>query len=155
MEQGQGGCGQCGRPFAAADRFCPQCGTSILPEDRERTAGWETCAIRLRRVSAPLVGTWRWRLVAESRRPGSAAVVAESPVFATRTTVKKRTLTRLAYQAPPPSEAARAARAALVRRLAAAGGEGTEAWPGASEWFAQPFRRRAGEIADAEQDARP
>lgn len=155
MEHGQGGCGHCGQPFATADRCCPQCGTPILPEDRERAAGWETCVIRLRRVSAPLVGAWRWRFVAEARRPGPPAIVAESPVFAARTTVTKRTLTRLAYQSPPPGEAARAARAALVQRLAAAGWEGTTARPGASEWFAQLFRRRARGIADAEQGARP
>lgn len=121
MEHAQGGCGSCGRPFAVADRFCPQCGRPILREDRERAAGWETCVIRLRRVSAPLVGAWRWRFVAEARRPGPPTIVAESPVFAARTTVTKRTLTRLAYQAPPPGEAARAARAVAG---AAVGGGG-------------------------------
>ncbi len=155
MEQGQGECRRCGRLYAAADRFCPQCGTPILPEDRERAAGWETCVIRLRKVSAPLVGAWRWRFVAESRQPGVVATVAESPVFAARTTVTKRTLTRLAYQAPPPGEGARAARAALVQQLAAAEWEGTMAWPGASEWFAQLFRRRGQGATDAEQDPRP
>ncbi len=155
MEHGQRGCGSCGRPFAVADRFCPQCGRPILPEDRERAAGWETCAIRLRRVSAPLIGAWRWRFVAEAGWPGPPAIVAESPVFAARTTVTKRTPTRLAYQAPPPGEAARVARAALVQRLAAAGWEGTMAWPGASERFAQRFRRRGQGATDAEQDPRP
>ena len=155
MEQDRGECGRCGRPYAADDRFCSRCGHPILPEDRERAAGWEACVIRLRRVSAPLVGAWRWRFVAEARRPGPPVTVAESPVFAARTTVTKRTLTRLAYQAPPPGAAAWAARAALVQRLAAAGWEGTTAWPGASEWFAQRFRRRGQGATAAEQTPRP
>lgn len=155
MEKTEVRCRVCDRPLAADDRFCARCGTPILPEDRERSTGWETCVIRLQTVATPLIRPWRWRFVAESRRPRRPTTMAESPVFAARTTVTKRTLTRLAYQAPPPGEAAHVARAALVAQLAAAGWEATPAWPGASEWFAQLFRRRASGAADVERDARP
>ena len=143
MDQRETGCRGCGQPFAADENYCPRCGVSISPEDRERAAGWETCSIRLQTVSTPLLRPWRWRFVAESRRPDRPIPVAESPVFAARTTVTKRTLIRLSYQSPSPSEAAHAARSALVQQLAEMGWEATTTHPGSSAWFAQLFRRRA------------
>jgi hypothetical protein len=143
MEQAGIVCARCGRRCGDHDHFCAGWGTPILPEDRERAAGWETCVIHLHVVSSPLIGVWRWRFVAASRRVGAPTIVAQSPTFASRTRVTKRSLTRLAYDAPPPGEAAQNAKAALVAQLATAGWEGTTVWPGGSAWFAQLLRRRA------------
>lgn len=142
MEQAGIVCARCGRRCGDHDHFCAGCGTPLLPEDRERAAGWETCAIDLHKVSSPLIGAWHWRFVAASRSVGAPMIVARSPIFAARTRVTKRSLTRLAYEAPPPNEEAQAARAALVTQLATTGWEGTALWPGSSAWFAQLFRRR-------------
>lgn len=130
----------CGRPFLPEDRFCAQCGRLFLPDDCLWAEGWETCVVQLSRVPTGLFRTWRWRFVARSRRSNTAATLAESPVFAARARVTKRTLIRLAYQDPPKTEEASSARTLLVQRLVADGWEPTSAAPGSTSWYAQLFR---------------
>jgi len=97
--------------------------------------------VQLSRVPTGPFQTWRWQFVARSPRRNTAAPLAESPVFAAKARVTKRTLTRLAYQDPPASDEASSARTVLVQRLVEEGWEPTHDWPGSSAWYTQLFRR--------------